>query len=72
MQHPENITILQQFLGILEQLGILYAVSGSIASSIYGQVRFTQDADIAVEPFGEKGEEFFQIVSRTYYINKQT
>jgi hypothetical protein len=38
-------------LRALDQLGIAYAVGGSVASSLYGANRMTRDADITVEPF---------------------
>jgi len=45
VQQSEIIKILTD---ILDELKIGYAIGGSIASSIYGTPRFTQDADITV------------------------
>ena len=55
MNNPQELEILESFTTILEQLDIAYAIGGSMASSIYGEVRFTQDADITVEPFDNSG-----------------
>ena len=38
------------------QLDIAYAIGGSMASSIYGNVRFTRDADITISSKGVPGE----------------
>lgn len=70
MSNSEDLQILSHFLSILNELGIQYAVGGSIASSIYGQVRFTQDADVAVIPFDNKSEQFYKAVKEDYYISK--
>ena len=46
---------------VLEKLGVLYLVGGSLASAMYGEPRATMDADILadfklqhVEPFDER------------------
>ena len=70
MDDPRDISVLSHFTGILEMLEISYAIGGSIASSVYGQVRFTEDADITTEPFAAKAEEFFDVVKENYYISK--
>jgi hypothetical protein len=64
-----DLEILKDFTDILESLEIAYGIGGSVASSIYGKVRFTQDADITVEPFEDKADEFFRLVSSDFYIS---
>ena len=71
MTNPQELTILEGFTNILERLGIDYAVGGSIASSVYGKVRFTQDADITVEPFMSRAEKLFELLKPQYYISKE-
>lgn len=70
MKKSEELEILKKLTDILDRLCVNYAIGGSIASSIYGKVRFTQDADITVEPFDNKAEEFFQSVGVDFYISK--
>src|SRR4051794_35495188 len=41
----EASQVVQHVVGALEQSGIAYAIGGSWASSFYGKMRFTQDAD---------------------------
>jgi hypothetical protein len=72
MNENLDILILKQFTDILDGLGISYGVGGSLASSLYGKVRFTQDADLMVEPFMSKAEQFHEKVKSDFYINKAT
>jgi hypothetical protein len=71
MTNPQELIILEGFADILERLGIDYAVGGSMASSVYGKVRFTQDADITVEPFMSQAEKLFELLKPQYYISKE-
>jgi hypothetical protein len=70
MQSPDDIAVLRQLTDILDKLGIIYAVGGSMASSVYGQVRFTQDVDITVEPFGSKSDKLFDLLKAGFYISR--
>jgi len=70
MNNPQEITVLADFVGILEQLGIAYAIGGSLASSVYGTVRFTQDADLTVGPFEDKANELLKLLAPKYYVGK--
>jgi hypothetical protein len=72
MNNSSELTTLENFTNILERLGIAYAISGSLASSTYGAVRFTEDADITVEPFDERAEELFESLKSNYYISKES
>ena len=71
MNETGDMEVLKNFTDILEQLGILYAIGGSMASSIYGVVRFTQDADITVEPFENRADQFYQLLRHRYYISRE-
>ncbi len=68
VQQSEIIRILTD---ILDELKIGYAIGGSIASSIYGTPRFTQDADIAVQPFLSVAEQFYEKLKDSFYISKE-
>jgi len=48
--------VLQKLTDVLDSLNIAYVIGGSIASSAYGVPRFTQDADITVQPFGSSAD----------------
>lgn len=49
---------LDKIVSVFEDLGIGYAIGGSIASSFHGYNRMTNDADITAEPFPTKIMEF--------------
>jgi hypothetical protein len=70
MNEISDIEVLKDFTDILERLGISYAIGGSMASSIYGMVRFTQDADITVVPFENQADQLYQLLRHRYYISK--
>ncbi len=69
MSKLDELTILKNFTDALESIGIDYVIGGSIASSLYGKVRFTQDVDMTVEPFEARADEFFKLVRSDFYIN---
>ncbi len=67
---PQECLVLKQLTDALDELKIGYAIGGSIASSIYGKVRFTQDVDITVAPFGDKAERLHAMLKEDFYISK--
>lgn len=70
MNEPAEIEVIKLFTDILDGLNIPYAIGGSIASSLYGRVRFTQDADITVTSLDEKAEQFYNSARQHFYISK--
>ena len=70
MAEPEEYLVLNQLVDVLDDLRIKYAIGGSIASSVYGKVRFTQDVDITVAPFADQAERFYIALKQHFYINK--
>ncbi len=71
MDSPQELKTIRKLTDLLDQLNIVYAIGGSIASSIYGVVRFTQDADITVSPFPSVADELYEILKDGFYISKQ-
>ncbi len=49
MQRPEIISALTPIIGAFEKYSIPYFIGGSVASSIYGMARSTQDIDIVAD-----------------------
>jgi hypothetical protein len=70
VSEPEEYLVLKQVADALDDLNIAYAIGGSIASSVYGKVRFTQDADITVAPLGDKAEQLYDVLKEAFYISK--
>ena len=61
---------LAEIIANLERLGIGYVIGGSIASSLHGYNRMTNDADIAVDPFPGREAAFVAgLDPADYYAN---
>jgi hypothetical protein len=56
-------------LAAMEQSGITCAVGGSVASSVYGVPRYTQDADLTAEPFPGREDAFARWFGPEYYVS---
>jgi hypothetical protein len=67
----EGEEVIERLADVLDSLGIRYAVSGSLASSLYGTVRFTRDADISVEPFSDIADKFFELLKDEFYVSRE-
>ena len=70
-ERREAEEVVERLADLLDRLGIRYAVGGSIASSLYGTVRFTRDADITVEPFAPVADKLFESLREEFYISRQ-
>jgi hypothetical protein len=70
MSKPEEYLVLKQLTDALDELSIDYAIGGSIASSLYGKVRFTQDADLTVVAFRDKSEQLYDVLKDNFYVSK--
>ncbi|GIV17339.1 MAG: hypothetical protein KatS3mg022_2774 [Armatimonadota bacterium] len=46
---PEPVAVTLRVTSVLESLGVSYAISGSLASALYGVARATQDVDIIAD-----------------------
>jgi len=66
-----EIQVLERLAEVLDTLGIPYAIGGSIASSVYGTVRFTRDADIAMLPFASAADKFYTLLKDEFYVNEE-
>ena len=68
----EPIRILLRIAGILEDLGIPYLTGGSVASSIFGIPRATQDIDLVVDMPEARVKSFVQAVQAEFYVDQDT
>lgn len=57
-----------QMAEILEDLGVPYALGGSMASSLLGEPRSTVDVDMAIRLEGTDGEALLDRVSSVFYL----
>lgn len=66
----DPLWLIQQLSVIFERLNIPYYVSGSVASSLQGEVRFTQDLDLAIDLQPEQGLLLIEALSPDFYISE--
>jgi hypothetical protein len=66
---PVEVTLKVTY--VLEQLGIPYLIGGSLASTLYGMVRTTQDSDIITEMRPEHIPPFVTALQDEFYIDDE-
>jgi len=55
---------------ILDRLGIVYAVGGSLASSLHGVARATQDVDIVIDLHAGQIKELCDALAPCFYVDE--
>jgi hypothetical protein len=70
-QVPMSITEAREVIRVLNRLGIPYALGGSMASSLYGTPRATQDSDLMVLPFLSRLTEFVAGFGPEFYLSPE-
>jgi len=68
---PEPIAVTQQVVDALDQLGVPYVIGGSLASSLYGVVRTTLDADVVADLRPSHVEPLVVALSGAFYVDAQ-
>jgi hypothetical protein len=64
-----DIADLRVVTRVFERLNIVYALGGSMASSIHGIPRATRDADVTVEGFLGRERELIAALGSDYYLS---
>ena len=67
----EPIEVTLKVTQVLESLGIPYLISGSLASTLYGMVRTTQDSDIVAEMRIEHLQPFVSSLQGEFYLDDE-
>jgi hypothetical protein len=67
----EPIEVTLKVTGVLEKLGVPYLIGGSLASTLYGMVRTTQDSDIITEMRLEHIQPFIVALENEFYIDDE-
>lgn len=68
---PEPIAVTIKVTAVLEQLGVPYLIGGSLASTIYGWVRTTQDSDLVAELRQEQIAPFSRALEGEFYVDEE-
>jgi hypothetical protein len=68
-QPIEHQRVILEVMSAFERLGIACAVGGSLASSVHGVPRYTQDADVTAAPFPGKEAALVGQFGSDYYVD---
>ncbi len=69
---PEPIAATISVTATLEKLGVRYLIGGSLASTVHGMVRTTQDSDIVAELRPEHVEPFVHALEDDFYVDEES
>lgn len=67
----EPVEVTLKVTGVFEKLGVPYLISGSLASTLYGMVRSTQDSDLIAEMRLEHLQPFVSALQDEFYVDDQ-
>lgn len=67
----DPLLVTQSILDILTNLNLKFLVGGSVASSLYGEPRFTQDTDIEIWPDRTQIEALLAATETDFYAPKE-
>jgi hypothetical protein len=67
----EQLNILKIVTARLEQAGIAYMISGSIAINYYAQPRLTRDIDIVIELLPRQVDQVVKLFSADFYLDEE-
>lgn len=62
------LALVRRMAAIFDELGVPYALGGSLASSLVGEPRSTMDVDMAVRLDGASGEGLLERVRDEFYV----
>lgn len=67
----EPVEVTLKVTDVFEQLGVPYLIGGSLASTLYGMVRTTQDSDIVAEMRLEHLQPFVTALQDEFYLDDE-
>jgi hypothetical protein len=67
----EPVEVTLKVTGTFEKLGVPYLIGGSLASTLYGMVRTTQDSDVIAEMRPEHHQPFVLALQDEFYIDEE-
>jgi hypothetical protein len=67
----EPILVTAKVTAVLEGLGVRYLIGGSLASTLYGIVRTTQDSDIVAELTSSHVQPFVRALQTEFYVDEE-
>ena len=67
----EPVEVTLKVTGVFEKLGVAYLIGGSLASTLHGMVRTTQDSDIVAEMRLEHVQPFAAALQDEFYLDDE-
>jgi len=67
----DPIIVTAKVTSVLEELHIPYFIGGSLASTLHGMVRTTQDSDIVAEMRAEHMQPFVRSLQAEFYVDEE-
>jgi hypothetical protein len=67
----EPVEVTLKVTEVFESLGVPYLIGGSLASTLYGMVRTTQDSDIVAEMHLEHLQTFVAALQDEFYVDEE-
>lgn len=67
----EPVEVTLKVTAVFEKLGVAYLIGGSLASTLYGMVRTTQDSDIVAEMRREHLQPFVSALQDEFYVDDE-
>lgn len=68
MTPPDPVALALILARILERLGIRYCIGGSVASSVYGEVRTTIDVDVVADLHPDQVDAFVAALGSDFHV----
>lgn len=65
-----SLSVLSQVSVVLEELGIRYVLVGSLASSLHGMYRSTNDIDILADVQAEQVLPLLEVLQKNFYVDE--
>lgn len=67
----EPVEVTLKVTGTFEKLGVAYLIGGSLASTLHGMVRTTQDSDVIAEMRPEHLQPFILALQDEFYLDEE-
>jgi hypothetical protein len=69
---PDELEVLKIVTKRLEEAGIGYMITGSVAANFYSQPRMTRDVDIVIQVKVEQIDKLYHLFKKDFYIDKNS
>jgi hypothetical protein len=67
----EQVAVTLQVTKVLEKLGVVYVIGGSMASTAHGRIRTTMDVDIVADLQPDHISPLVQALGGTFYVDQE-